>query len=65
MMTAYALGVGKWVMALGAALLVSAMLTGVAYAINYTIRKLLDCYGGWKVFLQYREWYHNERKEKP
>lgn len=28
---------------------------------NRASKMAVDAYGGWKVFLEFREWYHNER----
>lgn len=40
-------------------------ITGCAFALNRAVRHVLESYGGMKVFLEYREWYHANNKGKP
>ena len=61
-MDAYAIWIGNAMMCIGSGLLLCGAATGAAMAINYAVRQLLDCYGGWKVFLEYREWYHANKR---
>jgi hypothetical protein len=31
---------------------------------NRLMHLLLDCYGGWKVFLQFRKWYFENKRDE-
>lgn len=38
---------------------------GCALLCNRAVRHVLDSYGGWKVFLEYREWYLERKRNRP
>lgn len=61
-MNAYAMWLGNAVMVIGATIIVCGLATYAAWLANYTVRQLPECYGGWKVFLQYRDWYNENKK---
>ena len=59
-----ALYLGYSVMFAGGLLVSAAVLTMSANFINRGVHQLLDAYGGWKVFLEYKKWYHSNRKNQ-
>lgn len=59
-----ALHIGYTVMIAGGLLFAAGTLALAANFFNRGVHKLLDAYGGWEVFLEYREWYHNHRKSQ-
>jgi uncharacterized membrane protein (DUF2068 family) len=61
-MNTYTIWIGNAVMAIGAAIIVCSLATCAAWLVNYAVRQLLECYGGWKVFMEYREWYLKNKK---
>ena len=56
-----AMWIGYAVMMVGAFVVCLGVLIGAATVSNKMSHMVLDAYGGWKVFLEFREWYHNER----
>ena len=56
-----AIWVGYAVMIVGAFVVCLGALIGAAMVSNKMSHMVLNAYGGWKVFLEFREWYHNER----
>lgn len=50
-------GIGKAVTILGGLCIVAVLVIALAYLSNMAQHKALESYGGWKTFLQYREWY--------
>ena len=56
--------IGYFVMSISAITSVLFFAIFVAQLGNRAQRKLLDMYGGWKVFLRYRDWYlYQQNKE--
>lgn len=37
-------------------------LIGCAMLSNLAQNRLIESYGGWKVFLEYRDWYHEHKR---
>jgi len=55
-----------WITAICAGwVLILLAVIGLVRMSNFASHQVLDCYGGWKTFLEYREWYwkklENER----
>ena len=57
-----ALYIGYAVMIAGGLLIVGLMLFWSANAFNRGVRWALEAYGGWNVFLEYREWYQQRKR---
>jgi hypothetical protein len=62
MTEAVAIWIGYAVMWLGAGCIVALLLAVCTYLWNWTSWKLLDAYGGIKVFNEYRAWYHEHKR---
>lgn len=58
------LWIGSAICVAGGIAILAAAITGAAYLCNFAVRQVLDAYGGWEVFLEYRDWYNN-RKDRP
>jgi hypothetical protein len=56
-----AMWIGYAVMMIGAFVVCTGVLIGAAMVSNKMSHMVLDAYGGWKVFLEFRDWYHSER----
>ena len=59
-----AMWIGYAVMVAGAVVIVGGVLIGAAAVSNKASHVVLDAYGGWKVFLEFRDWYHTERSKR-
>jgi hypothetical protein len=46
-------------------LLVLLAIFGLVRLSNWVSHKVLDCYGGWKTFKEYRSWYFDRKPEPP
>ncbi|WP_162232524.1 hypothetical protein [Methylogaea oryzae] len=52
-------------MVLGGICLLMALLCWAAILSNRAQHALIDTLGGWKVFMEYREWFHSREDKKP
>lgn len=64
-MNMIALLVGYAVIVAAGIALAAAIMAGACYYFNLAMQKVLDAHGGWGVFMEYREWYHANKKGKP
>lgn len=60
-----AMWLGYALMAASGAAAVSLVIIAVAALMNEAIRKMLEPYGGFKTFLEFREWYHKRGATPP
>lgn len=60
-MDAVAIGIGYTVMVAFGIAVTCGVVIGVATLMNKAQHALVDSIGGWKVFLEYRDWLHNQR----
>lgn len=56
-----ALWIGYVVLCCGGIAIVSGMIIGASILANRASHHALETVGGWKVFMEYREWYWHER----
>lgn len=61
-MEAVAIGIGYTVMVAFGIAVTCGVVIGVAALMNKAQHALVDSFGGWKVFMEYREWLNNERE---
>lgn len=56
-MEAFAMWLGYAVMVAGGTAAASGVVIGAVMLLNEAIRRMLEPYGGFKTFMQFREWY--------
>ena len=62
-MDAVAMWIGYAVMVAGAVAVIGGIGIGAAMVRNKASHMVLEAYGGWKVFQEFRVWYYTERPE--
>lgn len=56
--------IGYIFMTVSAGLILFYMVIFAAFVGNHAVHKLVDHIGGWKTFLEYREWYHRNKEKQ-
>lgn len=64
MLEASARWIGYIVMVMSSSFVLGYFIIGICALINRAFHAALDCYGGMKTFLVYREWYHQQKDKK-
>jgi hypothetical protein len=59
-----AICIGYVVLAVGGAAGVALCLIGLCLLSNRLQNHMIDTLGGWKVFMEYRDWYHERQRNK-